>query len=346
MNHDADFSATYGAFNETVAQLGSGGRLGGVWSYGSRNKLNAKYGGLVEYWDDVAKAPYLYNATTGAFFSYDNEQSIAEKAAYVQSHDLGGMIAWMASNDAVTTTPGKRDALTKAMKQGLFGSASLPQYHIGEAAVDVSVTVESYGGGYDITLTNNATADESTAVLAFVETAAETVKLPKLYIKTTSGATFASGGYGAGTVTNQNGYGVVDLSTVYDHKMLGQGSSITFKLQVTGTVDVSDIESIELAQHIVQNGTEISRQAVSVNAVGGSGPDTGGAGTGSEDPDTGEEDPDTGGEDPDTTEENTYSSTAVYWGGDIVSYNGNTYRAKWWTLGEVPGASLVWELIQ
>jgi chitinase len=40
-----------------------------------------------------------------------------------------------------------------------------------------------------------------------------------------------------------------------------------------------------------------------------------------------------------------YSATAVYVGGDEVSYNGHTWKAKWWTQGEAPsdGGSGVWE---
>lgn len=40
---------------------------------------------------------------------------------------------------------------------------------------------------------------------------------------------------------------------------------------------------------------------------------------------------------------NTWDSTAVYTGGDVVSYQGRRYRAKWWTQGEQPGSSDVWE---
>lgn len=38
-----------------------------------------------------------------------------------------------------------------------------------------------------------------------------------------------------------------------------------------------------------------------------------------------------------------WDSGAVYTGGDTVSYRGRQYRAKWWTQGETPGASDVWE---
>ncbi len=38
-----------------------------------------------------------------------------------------------------------------------------------------------------------------------------------------------------------------------------------------------------------------------------------------------------------------WERTAVYTGGDTVSYQGQAYRAKWWTQGEEPGKSDVWE---
>jgi GH18 family chitinase len=38
-----------------------------------------------------------------------------------------------------------------------------------------------------------------------------------------------------------------------------------------------------------------------------------------------------------------WDSTAVYTGGDTVSCQGRQYRAKWWTQGEKPGVSDVWE---
>lgn len=38
-----------------------------------------------------------------------------------------------------------------------------------------------------------------------------------------------------------------------------------------------------------------------------------------------------------------WSSAAVYTGGDTVSYQSRLYRAKWWTQGETPDGSDVWE---
>ncbi len=55
--------------------------------------------GYVRYWDDKAKVPYLWNAQTRTFVSYDDPQSLALKAVYVKSHRLGGMMYWEQSQD-------------------------------------------------------------------------------------------------------------------------------------------------------------------------------------------------------------------------------------------------------
>ncbi|HET7359697.1 MAG TPA: glycoside hydrolase family 18 protein, partial [Rhodanobacteraceae bacterium] len=55
--------------------------------------------GYVRYWDANAQAPYLWNAATRSFISYDDPQSIAAKAAYVKAHRLGGIMYWEESQD-------------------------------------------------------------------------------------------------------------------------------------------------------------------------------------------------------------------------------------------------------
>jgi chitinase len=50
--------------------------------------------GFTRYWDDAAKAPYLYNAEKRIFVSYEDPESLAVKCAYVRSHKLGGVMFW------------------------------------------------------------------------------------------------------------------------------------------------------------------------------------------------------------------------------------------------------------
>jgi len=55
--------------------------------------------GYVRYWDPVAQVPYLWNAQTHAFLSYDDPQSLALKAEFVKAQHLGGMMYWEQSLD-------------------------------------------------------------------------------------------------------------------------------------------------------------------------------------------------------------------------------------------------------
>lgn len=49
---------------------------------------------LVAKWDDQAKAPYIYNADTKEFYTYDNIQSIQEKVNWTIDNQYGGAIIW------------------------------------------------------------------------------------------------------------------------------------------------------------------------------------------------------------------------------------------------------------
>lgn len=258
---DADQTPSRGAINEAPLASGDGGRMGGVWSYRSLDKLKSKYPGLKEYWDDTAKAPYLYDESTGKLFTYDNVKSITEKTKYVNDNNLGGMIGWMASQDAKTDSS-KRDELTKASKEGLFGSGKLPQNEITFSKLDVKTSISPYEeqwgedkNGYEITIKNNEVLQESQDVLASVEKGAETIKAPKLYIK--SDKALKAGDHMAGNVTYENGYTIVDLQSVWEGKNIEPGKTYTFKLK--GDANIS---GIDLVQRMSDNGIDMYRQSI------------------------------------------------------------------------------------
>jgi chitinase len=68
--------------------------------------------GYVRHWDDVAKAPWLWNAKTRHFITYDDPQSIAAKMAYIKAEHLGGIMYWEQTADPT-------DELLDAMWKGL-----------------------------------------------------------------------------------------------------------------------------------------------------------------------------------------------------------------------------------
>jgi chitinase len=61
-------------------------------------KLGPK-SGFQFYWDNVAKAPYAYNASTGTFATWDNMLSVYLKTKYVKNKGLGGLMFWELTGD-------------------------------------------------------------------------------------------------------------------------------------------------------------------------------------------------------------------------------------------------------
>jgi chitinase len=55
--------------------------------------------GYVRYWDENARAPYLYNEETRQLVSYDDEQSVREKCKYVIENYMGGVMFWQYASD-------------------------------------------------------------------------------------------------------------------------------------------------------------------------------------------------------------------------------------------------------
>lgn len=55
--------------------------------------------GWVSHWDDVAKAPFLYNPVKKQYFTYDDKRSIELKTKYVIDNKLGGIMYWHLGQD-------------------------------------------------------------------------------------------------------------------------------------------------------------------------------------------------------------------------------------------------------
>lgn len=71
----------------------------GAWGYETILERFTPEKGFVRYWDDAAKAPYLWNPDSTMFISYDDPESLSHKAAFVRDRNLGGMMYWEHSHD-------------------------------------------------------------------------------------------------------------------------------------------------------------------------------------------------------------------------------------------------------
>ena len=229
------------------------GTTSGSYAFSDMDELCQKYK-LKEYYDTKAEAAYYYSEETGYFFTCDNERSVTAKGAYVREKGLGGLISWMASLEANGT-------ITKVMKESLYGSQALPQHEIITSKPKVSLSVTASGKTYTLTIKNEEKAEESNTALKDAELFKKTVMFPKLYIKTKSGAAFTAGSE-SGSVTNQNGCGVVDLAGVYAGKSLKPGASHTFTINCSADADVTDIVGVTLTQRILTSMDEFGTQVI------------------------------------------------------------------------------------
>ena len=75
-------------------------------------------GGYARFWDEASSAPYLYNAATKTFVSYEDVQSVTLKSAYVIKNHLGGIMFWEYSGDS-------EGALLDAIHKGLRGNSDV-----------------------------------------------------------------------------------------------------------------------------------------------------------------------------------------------------------------------------
>jgi len=93
----------------------------GTMSYA--NIMSEYYSASALNWDAVARVPYLSFASAHApdgctYVSYDDEQSIAEKGAYVKAKGLGGVMQWEINEGYLSGAPaGQRSPLLVAIGQ-------------------------------------------------------------------------------------------------------------------------------------------------------------------------------------------------------------------------------------
>ncbi len=100
-----------GVKNEKNGLLQDAKSIGGYGpGYGELLEQYIGKNGFVRYWDDVAKAPYLFDGNT--FITFDDAQSIAEKCAYIKEKGLLGLMYWEHSCDP-------SGELLKAIAEGL-----------------------------------------------------------------------------------------------------------------------------------------------------------------------------------------------------------------------------------
>lgn len=87
-------------YSSVVSRLRSG------WSY---------------FWDDVAKAPYLLNASRTRFVTFEDSLSLSFKCAYAKTNGLGGVMIWALGQDVI----GSEQPLVEAVGRAMFKTTNV-----------------------------------------------------------------------------------------------------------------------------------------------------------------------------------------------------------------------------
>jgi len=87
-------SENHGLFQPVV----TGKTFDVLYTYIAKKDL-ADGSGFIRYWDNASQVPYLYNAETQTFISYEDPESLRCKADFVRARHLGGIMFWAYNGD-------------------------------------------------------------------------------------------------------------------------------------------------------------------------------------------------------------------------------------------------------
>lgn len=337
----------------------TGSTTEGVWEAGIID-----YKGLAQYmvglndtgvngfdvgYDESADAAYVWNKQSGELITYDSPRSVIAKGQYVKANGLGGLFAWEIDAD--------NGDILNAMNEGLGGAVE-PSNNKPIISLDNNFSVNS---GEVITITTTATdADNDGLTYSWVvdsgltATATDTASVVITASNVTQNTNYlltVSVSDGKSTVSQSTTLTVVAQTTsntapivaVIDDitieetmqtnivvsaidadsdpltyiwqvptglTLAGKGANITLTAEAV-TADTSYTVSVE-----VSDGAEITTQSFTITVINKI-----------------------------VDSSSSWESNTIYNTGDIVSYNGVSYEAKWWTQGDSPDQSEVWSEI-
>ncbi|WP_299439034.1 Ig-like domain-containing protein [uncultured Aquimarina sp.] len=327
--------------------------------------------GWTRKWDDQAKVPYMVKGNF--FLSYDDDESIAIKAQFINDNNLAGTIVWTVFGD-LEFSGSSQSFGTKLKRWSNVKSPLINKMNevfasgdTGNRPPTVSITSPSQGStfeaGNEINITANATDDVSVARVEFYNGTTllgEDTTSPYSY----TWNSVAVGNYSIiAKVYDNEGVSNTDsvsISVANGNNQLpvvvinspNEGDSFSVGTIITISSEASDADGtiakveffdgeVLLGEDIVapysfdwanagvgshsikvtatDNENGVSSESVSITVTGSDNPCT----------------------------RPPYVAGQIYVNGDEVSYQGNEYRAKWWTQNNDPVTNRenVWELI-
>lgn len=325
-----------------------------------------KQTGWQHLWDDNAKVPY---AVKGKYFlSYDNPESIRQKAQYIKDNELGGIIVWQMHGDieckgsfishgtklkaCTDLSSPLAEEIDKVFSQNIAPNTApelvAPKSTVVKSGETVSVFVAASdpdGDKLNYSTTEGKIINNNDGTASVIYTAPITnIDLTKsITVRVTDGKESDSANIDIYIKGNGEAENAAPILTAPSSVLVNAGE--TALISVSASDADQDVLTFSTSKgRIVQSGnqaqisvetnasTKDSEFDVSVTVTDGLTKVSktitiNVKGTG----------------DLEEPTESTWDANAVYNTGDKVIHNGTEYTAKWWTKGDEPGSSDVWE---
>lgn len=88
-----------------------------------KDLLNSPDSAFMEFWDEYAKSPYIWDGLSGTMYSYIDEESLEIRCDYVEEKKLGGIMIWELGGDY----PKEGGSTLTALAYDIFNSSSSPK---------------------------------------------------------------------------------------------------------------------------------------------------------------------------------------------------------------------------
>ncbi|MGV2989105.1 glycosyl hydrolase family 18 protein [Vibrio sp. E150_011] len=305
-------------------------------------------------YDALAEAAYVWNQTTGALITFDDNRSVKAKGAYARSLGLAGLFSWEIDAD--------NGDILNAMHEGLAGgtpsnrppkaNAGVDQYVEGPMVLSLSGAASSDSDGNIVSYAWTQSAG-SPLVLVDKNTVTLQVNIGEvtennkyefvLTVTDNEGATHSDT-----VVVNVAPNNTKPTNTPPVARITGPTSAVANEVVLLDASSSTDIDN-DVLTYIWQSpaGLSVKTQGDILSFNAPSLPEStdyqfivtvSDGSLNSVMSHTVTVAADTGG----VVCENTWQADSVYTGGEQVIYKGNTYQAKWWTQGEDPQTTGEW----
>ena len=275
-------------------------------------------------------APWLWNAQKGVFLSTEDDQSLGVKADYVVNKGIGGVMIWELAGDYAW-------------------DATRNEYYIGNTLTNLLYdkfrTATPYGAKKAGITLPTQTLNVGVQVGGFALGDNNYPINPELRLVNNTGATIPAGAQlefdypttAPGNLGQQSGWALTVVSTGHTGSNVGGLKGDFHRVRLT----VPAIAAGSYAEVTLNYQLPISGPSNFTLTFGGQtyalAADHGRGGTAPTVSPTVSGNPSTG-----TCTAPAWSASTVYTGGNLVSHNGHTWKAQWWTQGDTPGGNAVW----